>query len=284
MNKSQSIYVVLALILLSCSTKTEEKKGLAKYQKNELNALQVILKNDCLQCHSLEDRVVGPPYLDISRRYKEQPQIKNTLATKIREGGGGLWYGGMMSGHPLLKKSDVNKIVTWILSLDDKHNNFDSELSGNVLEEQLQKEAIVETSQKGILAEVFTMENPVTNFTSIDKSSKPDYSGFVKQISLVPDESFTLVKPPYLLKFSGNVKISKKGKYFFRLQKTGSGQVFLDNKSIISNTENDHEIALDMEPGKHPFIVYYSGLGQNDQFSFSWIKPGDEYYSLISVD
>lgn len=53
---------------------------------------------------------------------------------------------------------------------------------------------------------------------------------------------------------------------------------------MISNTEIDNEIALDMELGKHPFTVYYSGLGQNDQFSFSWIKPGDEYYSLITVD
>jgi cytochrome c551/c552 len=268
---------------LSCSSKTENKKGLAKYQKRELNALQVILKNDCLQCHSLEDRVVGPPYLDISRRYKEQPQIKNTLANKIREGGGGLWYGGMMSGHPLLKKSNVNKIVTWILSLDDKHNKFDNQLSRNQIEQSLMKGTINENGKQAILAEAFALENPITNFSSIEKS-KPDYSALIKQISLSKDETFSLVKAPYVLKFSGDLEILKKGKYFFRLQKSGSGQVFLDNKSIISNTENDHEIALDMEIGKHPFIVYYSGIGQNDQFSFSWIKPGDEYYSLISFD
>lgn len=268
---------------MSCSSKTENKKGLAKYQKRELNALQVILKNDCLQCHSLEDRVVGPPYLDISRRYKEQPQIKNTLANKIREGGGGLWYGGMMSGHPLLKKSNVNKIVTWILSLDDKHNKFDNQLSRNQLEQLLMKGTINENGKQAILAEAFALENPITNFSSIVKS-KPDYSALIKQISLSKDETFSLVKAPYVLKFSGDLEILKKGKYFFRLQKSGSGQVFLDNKSIISNTENDHEIALDMEIGKHPFIVYYSGIGQNDQFSFSWIKPGDEYYSLISFD
>ena len=235
LKKSSLIYVFISFILLTCSTKPEEKKGLAKYQKSELNALQVILKNDCLQCHSLEDRVVGPPYLDISRRYKENPEIKNTLANKIREGGGGLWYGGMMSGHPLLKKSDVNKIVSWILSLDDKHATFNAELSGNALEEKLQKAGNIKTTQKGILVEVFTLENPVTNFTSIDENSKPDYIGYVNQISVSQDKSFTLVKPPYVLKFSGEVEISKKGKYFFRLQKTGSGQVFLGNKSIISN-------------------------------------------------
>jgi len=268
---------------LSCSSKTENKKGLAKYQKSKLNALQVILKNDCLQCHSLEDRVVGPPYLDISRRYKEKPQIKNILANKIREGGGGLWYGGMMSGHPLLKKSNVNKIVTWILSLDDKHNKFDNQLSGNQLEQLLIKGTTNENDKQGILAEAFALESPVTNFSSIGKS-KPDYSALIKHISLAQDEPFSLVKPPYVLKFSGDLEISKKGKHFFRLQKAGAGQVFLDNKSIISNTENDHEIALDMEPGKHALTVYYSGLGQNDHFSFSWIKPGDEYYSLISFD
>ncbi|MFT7033880.1 MAG: cytochrome c551/c552 [Cyclobacteriaceae bacterium] len=283
MKNSLLYYITLFIFILSCSSKTENKKGLAKYQKRELNALQVILKNDCLQCHSLEDRVVGPPYLDISRRYKEQPQIKNTLANKIREGGGGLWYGGMMSGHPLLKKSNVNKIVTWILSLDDKHNKFDNQLSRNQLEQLLMKGTINENGKQAILAEAFALENPITNFSSIVKS-KPDYSALIKQISLSKDETFSLVKAPYVLKFSGDLEILKKGKYFFRLQKSGSGQVFLDNKSIISNTENDHEIALDMEIGKHPFIVYYSGIGQNDQFSFSWIKPGDEYYSLISFD
>lgn len=283
MKKLLILYITISVLFLSCSSKTEKKKGLAKYQKSELNALQVILKNDCLQCHSLEDRVVGPPYLDISRRYKEQPQIKNTLANKIREGGGGLWYGGMMSGHPLLKKSNVNKIVTWILSLDDKHSKFDNQLSGNQLEQLLLEGITNENDKHGIMAEAFALENPVTNFSSIGKS-KPDYSALINRISLSKDEPFNLVKPPYVLKFSGDLEISKNGKYFFRLQKSGSGQVFLDNKSIISNTENDHEIALDMEPGKHPFTVFYSGLGQNDQFSFSWIKPGDEYYSLISVD
>ena len=212
--KNSLFYFFISFFLRqSCSSQKESKKKIDKYQKTELNALQIILKNDCLQCHSLEDKVVGPPYLNISRRYKEHPEIKTTLVNKIREGGGGLWYGGMMSGHPLLKKSDVNKIVTWVLSLDEKHNNYNSAILENEVKVELTK-GIEQKDQQGVLLEVFNLDNPISLFSSFEKNTNPAYSSKVKSISLNGSLLSTELEASNVLKFSRNINISQKENTF----------------------------------------------------------------------
>ena len=271
---------LISLSLFSCSKQKSKKNRTKKIERKELNALEIIVKNDCLHCHSIEDKVVGPPYLDIARRHQNKPEMKQILSTKIIEGGGGLWYGGMMSGHPLLKKKEVNLIVEWILSLDKKRSNqLATSRKSNLSSIYNQKGSPSDSSK--IKMEVFKLEQVITNFSTFDKTTKPDFIGFIDEINLLGDGAFSPLKPPYLLKFTGNLDAKSSGKYFIKLNKEGSGQVYLDGKSIISNTEKDNEIVLDIDPGSHPFIVYYIPIGKNDTLSFSWIAPGEEYYSLV---
>ncbi|MFY0652748.1 MAG: c-type cytochrome [Cyclobacteriaceae bacterium] len=273
-------HIILSLTLLSTSCSSDKKDQLRrKHLKDNRNALQIILKNDCLHCHSIEDRVVGPPYIDISHRYVGQPQVKSKLQKKIKEGGGGMWYGGMMSGHPLLKRDEVNKIVNWILSIEERHKAFNKAVKSEKISE------LTENSQgtKGFLIKALQLDRPIYDLNK-NTDALVVIKGSKSSISLTGDSAFKPLQQPFLIKATGNLSIKEKGKYFFRLQKTGVGQVALGGNTIISKDKDDTEIALDLDVKNYPIVLSYAGLGKNDTLIFSWIPPGKEYYSVLELD
>ncbi|MEQ9288872.1 MAG: PA14 domain-containing protein [Cyclobacteriaceae bacterium] len=271
-------YLAITFLLLSfsCSQSRESKRRKKDLPGKELNALQIILKNDCLHCHSIEDKVVGPPYLDISRRHSNTPGIKSVLSKKIVEGGGGLWYGGMMSGHPLLKQHEVNKIVDWILSLESLKNEENLSTKGLTHDE-----VFVPIDKVGFSTKVYPLEFPTKNLSGAVLASKATYKGTSPVVDMRGSNFFHALKAPYLLKIEGKTEAPVDGKYFFRLNKTGQGELKLDGKTIITNNEWDKEIALEVSSGLHDISLYYSGKNSTDTLSLSWIVPGDEYYTLI---
>lgn len=80
-----------------------------------------LLKSDCQSCHTMNKTAVGPSYMAISTRYKNQKGAVNTLAQKIINGGGGNWSKvHVMSAHPQLALSEAKEIVEYILSVTEK--------------------------------------------------------------------------------------------------------------------------------------------------------------------
>ena len=72
---------------------------------------------DCKSCHKEADKSVGPSFMQVALKYQKDPKAPGYLADKIIKGGAGVWGDQAMSAHPALAQSDVNSIVTWILSL-----------------------------------------------------------------------------------------------------------------------------------------------------------------------
>ena len=74
-------------------------------------------KNTCSGCHAMDRKVVGPSYKAIATRYQSQPraQMVETLATKIRLGGGGAWGVVVMPGNTKISEADAKKLAEWIL-------------------------------------------------------------------------------------------------------------------------------------------------------------------------
>jgi cytochrome c len=74
-------------------------------------------KNTCSGCHAIDRKVVGPSYKAIAARYQSQPraQMIDTLATKIRLGGGGVWGVVVMPGNTKISEADAKKLAEWIL-------------------------------------------------------------------------------------------------------------------------------------------------------------------------
>ena len=74
---------------------------------------------DCKSCHKEAEKSIGPAYVDVAKRYQDDPNAKAYLTDKIIKGGGGVWGEVAMAAHPSLPHSDIDQIVNWIMSLTD---------------------------------------------------------------------------------------------------------------------------------------------------------------------
>jgi cytochrome c551/c552 len=72
---------------------------------------------DCIACHRVDERSIGPGYIEVSKKYAKDKKANEYLAGKIIKGGSGVWGEVPMAAHPDLKPADADKIVTWIMSL-----------------------------------------------------------------------------------------------------------------------------------------------------------------------
>ena len=74
-------------------------------------------QNTCMGCHAMERKVVGPSYKAIATRYQSQPRVQmvDTLANKIRLGGGGAWGVVVMPANTKISDVDAKKLAEWIL-------------------------------------------------------------------------------------------------------------------------------------------------------------------------
>jgi len=80
----------------------------------------LMLKNDCKACHDVNRKIIGPPYKMVALKYKDDPAAEERLATKVINGGNGVWGEMTMSAHPQLSKEDAKSIVRWVLSLSSE--------------------------------------------------------------------------------------------------------------------------------------------------------------------
>ncbi|MGX1641347.1 PQQ-dependent sugar dehydrogenase [Sphingobacterium sp. NPDC055431] len=80
-------------------------------------ANDLILKSDCKSCHAENEKLMGPSYVEISKRYKGKGDSREKLTNSVLMGSAGKWGGKeMMPPHPSMSKEDVGDIVDYILS------------------------------------------------------------------------------------------------------------------------------------------------------------------------
>lgn len=107
------------LTLASFSTTDSDKKYIKKTavveQSNDGERL--IAKSDCVGCHKLDKKMIGPSYVEIAKKYPNNDKNVNYLAGKIIKGGSGVWGSMPMSAHASLKKDDAKSMAQYILGL-----------------------------------------------------------------------------------------------------------------------------------------------------------------------
>lgn len=82
--------------------------------------LELIAKSDCLTCHKVDEKVIGPAYRDVANKYTSDDKTVNMLADKVIKGGTGVWGPIAMSPHPALSREDAIKMVKYVLLLKKK--------------------------------------------------------------------------------------------------------------------------------------------------------------------
>ncbi len=69
----------------------------------------------CMGCHGLNNKIVGPSYVDVAEKYKGQDSLE-TLVARIRKGGEGVWGEAAMPPQEGASEPEVRTIVEWILA------------------------------------------------------------------------------------------------------------------------------------------------------------------------
>jgi cytochrome c len=71
---------------------------------------------NCLACHGVSRKIVGPALEDIAKRHAADPGAQAILVQKVLQGSSGAW--GPVSMPPnQVSDADATTLVKWILSL-----------------------------------------------------------------------------------------------------------------------------------------------------------------------
>jgi cytochrome c len=95
--------VVLALAGTALALPAQADEALAK-------------KHNCLACHQVDKKAIGPAYQEIAKKYKGQ-NVAAQLEQKVKKGGVGVWGQIPMPPNSAVPEGDVKKLVDWILKL-----------------------------------------------------------------------------------------------------------------------------------------------------------------------
>lgn len=69
---------------------------------------------NCMSCHAVDKKLVGPSYKDVAAKYKAADAAK--LVEKVKKGGSGVW-GPVPMPPNNVTDDEAKKLVTWVLSL-----------------------------------------------------------------------------------------------------------------------------------------------------------------------
>ena len=75
-------------------------------------------KKNCMACHAVDKKLVGPSYKDVAAKYSGQKDAVDKLAQKIMKGGSGVWGAIPMPANPQVSEAEAKQLAQWVLSLN----------------------------------------------------------------------------------------------------------------------------------------------------------------------
>jgi len=79
--------------------------------------LDLAQKKNCMACHAIDKKVVGPAYKDVAAKYAGQKDAADKLADKIMKGGSGVWGPVPMPANTQVSAAEAKQLAQWVLTL-----------------------------------------------------------------------------------------------------------------------------------------------------------------------
>jgi len=79
--------------------------------------LRLAQSKNCMACHQIDRKLVGPAYKDVAAKYAGQAGAVARLVPKVMKGGAGVWGPVPMPANPQVSEAEATQLVQWILSL-----------------------------------------------------------------------------------------------------------------------------------------------------------------------
>jgi cytochrome c len=73
-------------------------------------------KKNCMSCHAVDKKLVGPAYKDVAAKYAGQKDAVDKLTQKVLKGGAGVWGPLPMPANPQVSEAEARQLVQWVLS------------------------------------------------------------------------------------------------------------------------------------------------------------------------
>ena len=74
-------------------------------------------KKNCMACHAVDKKVVGPGYKEVAAKYAGQPDAVDKLAQKVIKGGAGVWGPVPMPANAQVSEAEAKQLAQWIMTL-----------------------------------------------------------------------------------------------------------------------------------------------------------------------
>jgi len=78
--------------------------------------LALAQKSGCTACHSVDKKIVGPAFKDVSAKYKGNKKAEDMLIAKVTKGGSGVWGAVPMPANAKVAPADIKTLVKWVLA------------------------------------------------------------------------------------------------------------------------------------------------------------------------
>lgn len=80
--------------------------------------LALMRQSDCFNCHAIDQKIVGPAFLEIAERYRDQSEALELSVARVLNGSSGVWSEVPMLPHPSLNSEKIRQMVEWIYKLE----------------------------------------------------------------------------------------------------------------------------------------------------------------------
>lgn len=78
--------------------------------------LALATSKNCMACHAVDKKLVGPSYKDVAAKYAGQKDAADKLAAKIVKGGSGVWGAIPMPANAQVNAAEAKTLATWVLA------------------------------------------------------------------------------------------------------------------------------------------------------------------------
>ena len=82
---------------------------------NKADGFGLAKKNNCLMCHGVSNKIVGPGFTEIATKYNSDASAEVRLIEKIKKGGAGNWGSISMPAQTQVNEGELKLLVNWIL-------------------------------------------------------------------------------------------------------------------------------------------------------------------------
>jgi cytochrome c len=101
MTMKRALFALAALAAISAPALADQALATAK---------------NCMACHAIDKKLVGPAYKDVAAKYAGQKDAVDKLAAKIIKGGSGVWGPVPMPANAQVNEAEAKKLAAWVLT------------------------------------------------------------------------------------------------------------------------------------------------------------------------